>query len=104
MIKTFRSLLTRGWEVYLVDSLLTLFVFLSLLFHLLSLLYVIDELEQVPQVQNHRLSLGRQEHIVYINTITLTETHHLQSIDHDLVKQSSQWSTTLNISYAMFDL
>lgn len=42
---------------YLVDRLLTLFVFLGLLLHLLSLLYLIDELEQVPQVQNHRLSL-----------------------------------------------
>lgn len=35
---------------YLVYRLLTLLVFLGLLFHLLSLLYLIDELEQVPQV------------------------------------------------------
>lgn len=49
---------------YLVDGLLTLLVFLGLLLHLLSLLYVINELEQVPQVQNHRLGLERPENML----------------------------------------
>lgn len=53
--------------MYLVDRLLTLLVFLGLFLHLFSLLYLINELEQVPQVHDHGLSLGRQ-HIMHIIT------------------------------------
>lgn len=59
--------------MYLVDCLLTLLVLLSLFLHLFSLFYLINELEQVPQVQNHRLSLGWQEHITHIIKHMLTE-------------------------------
>ena len=62
--------------MYLVDRLLTLLVFLGLLLHLLPLLYLIDELEQVPQVQDHRLSLGRQGHIIHPPVNMQTQTIH----------------------------
>lgn len=44
---------------YLVDRLLALFVLLGLLLHLLPLLDVIDEGEQVTQVDDERLRLDR---------------------------------------------
>lgn len=73
---------TLSWYVYLVDRLLTLLVFLGLLLHLFSLLYIVDELEQVPQVQDHRLSLGRQGHIIHTDfkthTHTFLRTHELE--------------------------
>lgn len=57
--------------MYLVDRLLTLLIFLGLLLHLLSLLYLVDELEQVPQVQDHGLSLEDKDTTC---THTLTQT------------------------------
>lgn len=44
---------------YLVDGLLTLFVLLGLLLHLLPLLNVVDEREKVTQVDDERLRLDR---------------------------------------------
>lgn len=72
-----RKKIPESWEEYLVHRLLTLLVFLGLLLPLLSLLYVIDELEQVPQVQNHRFSLGRG-HIIQ----PLTQAHTLPGAQH----------------------
>lgn len=43
---------------YLVDGLLALFVLLGLFLHLLALLYVVDEREEVAQVDDERLRLG----------------------------------------------
>ncbi len=62
--------------MYLVHRLLTLLVLLGFFLHLLSLLYLIDELEQVPQVQNHRLSLGRERYITH----PLTHRHTLYTL------------------------
>lgn len=42
---------------YLVDCLLTLFVLLGLLLHLLPLFNVVDEREEVAQVDDERLRL-----------------------------------------------
>lgn len=64
----------RSMEKYLVDRLFTLFVFLGLLLHLLSLLYLIDELEQVPQVQDYRLSLEHNRAVPTQVKLTRLET------------------------------
>lgn len=62
---------------YLVDRLFTLFVFLGLLLHLLSLLYLIDELEEVPQVQYYRLSLEQNSAVpTHVNNINLFRDIH----------------------------
>lgn len=45
---------------YLIDCLLTLFVFLGLLLHLLPLLDVVDEREEVTQVNDERLRLDER--------------------------------------------
>ena len=47
----------RRAATYLVDRLLTLFVLLGLLLHLLPLLDVVDEREKVTQVDDERLRL-----------------------------------------------
>lgn len=86
--------------MYLVDCLLTLLVFLGLLLHLLSLLYLIDELEQVPQVQDHRLSLGRQGHIIHTPINTQTHTIHTQSIS----KNSRMVTKAAFCSYVAIDV
>lgn len=66
-----------SWYKYLVDCLFTLFVFLGLLLHLLSLLYLIDELEQVPQVQNYRLSLEHKSAVpAHVNNMNLLRDIH----------------------------
>lgn len=51
---------TREEFSYLVDGLLTLLVLLGLLFKLLTLLYVVDEREEVAQVDDERLRLGQR--------------------------------------------
>lgn len=43
---------------YLVHCLLTLFVLLGLLLHLLPLFYIVDESEEVTQVNDERLRLN----------------------------------------------
>lgn len=71
--------------MYLVDRLLTLLVFLGLLLHLFSLLYLINELEQVPQVHDHRLSLG-QQHIIHVIRQPLTAAAHNSADTEQLVE------------------
>lgn len=68
-------------ELYLVDRLLALLVFLGLFLHLLSLLYLIDELEQVSEIQDHGLGLGKRGHIIHSLTHT---THTMHTNGHTL--------------------
>lgn len=49
------------WLSYLVDCLLTLFVLLGLLLHLLPLFNVVDEREEVAQVNDEGLRLDERE-------------------------------------------
>lgn len=51
---------SRNVLSYLVHCLLTLFVLLGLLLHLLSLFDVVDECEEVAQVNDERLRLDER--------------------------------------------